>query len=221
MSVTGYDFCGWATKNDLKCADGRVIRHGAFTANDGKKVPLVWNHQHNAPDCVLGHAILENRDDGVFAYGFFNNTKQGQDAKEQVKHGDVEALSIWANNLQQAGSDVLHGVIREVSLVLSGANPGAFIESVAHSNEPMDDWEEEGIIYTDESLIIEHSEPIEVNDKKSEENTMAHSEENKEESKVADSAKKQESPDSPASPADPPESANQAAYGTGWFLHSL
>ena len=193
MSVTGYDFCGWATKNDLKCADGRVIRHGAFTANDGKKVPLVWNHQHNAPDCVLGHAILENRDDGVFAYGFFNNTKQGQDAKEQVKHGDVEALSIWANNLQQAGSDVLHGVIREVSLVLSGANPGAFIESVAHSNEPMDDWEEEGIIYTDESLIIEHSEPIEVNDKKSEENTMAHSEENKEESKVADSAKKQES----------------------------
>lgn len=192
MSVTGYDFCGWATKNDLKCADGRVIRHGAFTANDGKKVPLVWNHQHNAPDCVLGHAILENRDDGVFAYGFFNNTKQGQDAKEQVKHGDVEALSIWANNLQQAGSDVLHGVIREVSLVLSGANPGAFIESVAHSNEPMDDWEEEGIIYTDESLIIEHSEPIEVNDKKSEEKAIAHSEENKEESNVADSAKKEE-----------------------------
>lgn len=160
MSVTGYDFCGWATKNDLKCADGRVIRHGAFTANDGKKVPLVWNHQHNSPDCVLGHAILENRDDGVFAYGFFNNTKQGQDAKEQVMHGDVEALSIWANNLQQAGSDVLHGVIREVSLVLSGANPGAFIESIAHSSEPIEEWEEEGIFYTGENLVLEHSEPI-------------------------------------------------------------
>ena len=160
MSVTGYDFCGWATKNDLKCADGRVIRHGAFTANDGKKVPLVWNHQHNSPDCVLGHAILENRDNGVFAYGFFNNTKQGQDAKEQVKHGDVEALSIWANNLQQAGSDVLHGVIREVSLVLSGANPGAFIESVAHSSDPIEEWEDEGIFYTDEGIILEHSEPV-------------------------------------------------------------
>lgn len=160
MSVTGYDFCGWATKNDLKCADGRVIRHGAFTANDGKKVPLVWNHQHNSPGCVLGHAILENCDDGVRAYGFFNNTKQGQDAKEQVMHGDVDALSIWANNLQQVGSDVLHGVIREVSLVLSGANPGAFIESVAHSNEPIDEWEEEGIFYTDETITLEHAEPI-------------------------------------------------------------
>jgi len=193
MSVTGYDFCGWATKNDLKCADGRVIRHGAFTANDGKKVPLVWNHQHNSPDCVLGHALLETRDDGVFAYGFFNNTKQGQDAKEQVKHGDVEALSIWANNLQQAGSDVLHGVIREVSLVLSGANPGAFIESVAHSNEPMDDWEDEGIIYTNESLILEHSEPIEVTkEETTEEEAIAHSEDkSKEESKVADSEKKE------------------------------
>ena len=169
MSVTGYDFCGWATKNDLKCADGRVIRHGAFTANDGKKVPLVWNHQHNSPDCVLGHAILENRDDGVFAYGFFNNTKQGQDAKEQVMHGDVEALSIWANNLQQAGSDVLHGVIREVSLVLSGANPGAFIESIAHSSEPIDEFEEEGIIYTDEGIVLQHSEPIKVEDEKEEE----------------------------------------------------
>lgn len=160
MSVTGYDFCGWATKNDLKCADGRAIRHGAFTANDGKKVPLVWNHQHNSPGCVLGHAILENCDDGVRAYGFFNNTKQGQDAKEQVMHGDVDALSIWANNLQQVGSDVLHGVIREVSLVLSGANPGAFIESVAHSNEPIDEWEEEGIFYTDETITLEHAEPI-------------------------------------------------------------
>ena len=196
MSVTGYDFCGWATKNDLKCADGRVIRHGAFTANDGKKVPLVWNHQHNSPDCVLGHAILENRDDGVFAYGFFNNTKQGQDAKEQVKHGDVEALSIWANNLQQAGSDVLHGVIREVSLVLSGANPGAFIESIAHSSEPIEEWEEEGIFYTGENITLEHSEPIstveeteaapeETSEEAAEEN-LAHSDE-KGEKDMADS----------------------------------
>lgn len=168
MSVTGYDFCGWATKNDLKCADGRVIRHGAFSVNDGKKVPLVWNHQHNSPDCVLGHAILENRDNGVFAYGFFNNTKQGQDAKEQVMHGDVEALSIWANNLQQVGSDVMHGVIREVSLVLSGANPGAFIESIAHSSEPIEEWEEEGIFYTDEGLMLEHSELIQTEEVESE-----------------------------------------------------
>ena len=198
MSVTGYDFCGWATKNDLKCADGRVIRHGAFTANDGKKVPLVWNHQHNSPDCVLGHAILENRDDGVFAYGFFNNTKQGQDAKEQVKHGDVEALSIWANNLQQAGSDVLHGVIREVSLVLSGANPGAFIESIAHSSEPIEEWEEEGIFYTGENITLEHSEPIstveeteaapEESEEAAEEN-LAHSDD-KGEKDMADSSEK-------------------------------
>lgn len=189
MSVTGYDFCGWATKNNLKCADGRVIRHGAFVTNDGTKVPLVWNHQHNSSDSVLGHAILENRDDGVYAYGFFNNTKQGQDAKEQVRHGDVTAMSIWANNLQQAGSDVLHGVIREVSLVLSGANPGAFIESIAHSNEPMEDWEEEGIFYTGEDLIIEHNEPViveEVEEEKSED-VIEHSDDKKEEETMADS----------------------------------
>lgn len=196
MSVTGYDFCGWATKNNLKCADGRVIRHGAFVTNDGTKVPLVWNHQHNSSDSVLGHAILENRDDGVYAYGFFNNTKQGQDAKEQVRHGDVTAMSIWANNLQQAGSDVLHGVIREVSLVLSGANPGAFIESIAHSNEPMEDWEEEGILYTGEDLIIEHSEPVivkeEVVEEKKEESeaVIEHSDNKKEEKTVADSKDK-------------------------------
>lgn len=195
MSVTDYDFCGWATKNDLRCADGRVIRHGAFTANDGKRVPLVWNHQHNSPSCVLGHAILESRDDGVFAYGFFNDTQQGQDAKNYVKHGDVEALSIWANNLQQAGSDVLHGVIREVSLVLSGANPGAFIESVVHSNEPIEDDEDEGIIYTNEAIIIEHNEPITteevVEDETSEE--IMHSDDKKESTKeektVAESTK--------------------------------
>ena len=194
MSVTGYDFCGWATKNNLKCADGRVIRHGAFVTNDGTKVPLVWNHQHNSSDSVLGHAILENRDDGVYAYGFFNNTKQGQDAKEQVRHGDVTAMSIWANNLQQAGSDVLHGVIREVSLVLSGANPGAFIESIAHSNEPMEDWEEEGIFYTGEEIVLEHSEPIVVEEKEENkeeaeesEDVIEHSDKKEGEKEMADS----------------------------------
>lgn len=152
-----YDFCGWATKNDLKCADGKIIRAGAFKVNDGKKVPLVWNHQHGSIGSVLGHAILENKDEGVYAYCSFNNTQAGQEAKEAVKHGDVDSLSIWANNLTQLGSEVLHGVIREVSLVLAGANPGAFIESVAHSMETIDDDDEEGIFYTGESLILEHA----------------------------------------------------------------
>lgn len=152
-----YDFSGWATKNNLKCADGRIIRRDAFKVNDGKRVPLVWNHQHNSVGDVLGHAILENREDGVYAYGRFNNTTAGQEAKECLKHGDVESLSIWANNLEQVGSDVLHGVIREVSLVLAGANPGAFVESVMVHGEPMDDFDEEGIFYTGDGIFIEHS----------------------------------------------------------------
>lgn len=152
-----YDFVGWATKNNLKCADGRVIRHNAFKVNDGKRVPLVWNHQHNSVGDVLGHALLENRDEGVYAYCTFNNTAAGQDAKECVKHGDVESLSIWANNLDQVGSDVLHGVIREVSLVLAGANPGAFVESVMAHGEPMGYDDEEGIFYTGDGIILEHS----------------------------------------------------------------
>jgi len=152
-----YDFSGWATKNNLKCADGRIIRRDAFKVNDGKRVPLVWNHQHNSVGDVLGHAILENREDGVYAYGRFNNTTAGQEAKECLKHGDVESLSIWANNLEQVGSDVLHGVIREVSLVLAGANPGAFVESVMAHGEPMDEFDEEGIFYTGDGIFIEHS----------------------------------------------------------------
>ena len=123
-----YDFAGWATKNDLKCADGRIIRRDAFKVNDGKKVPLVWNHQHNTVGAILGHAILENKDEGVYAYCSFNNTQAGNEAREAVKHGDVDSLSIWANNLEEYGHEVLHGVIREVSLVMAGANPGAFIE---------------------------------------------------------------------------------------------
>lgn len=153
----GYDFCGWATKNDLKCSDNRIIRHGAFKVNDGKRVPLVWNHQHNSPEDTLGHAILENRDEGVYAYCYFNENPKAKAAKEDVKHGDVESLSIWANNLHQVGNEVLHGVIREVSLVLAGANPGAFIESVLAHGESITEDEDEGIFFTGESIYFEHA----------------------------------------------------------------
>ena len=143
MNKGEFDFSGWATRNDLLCSDGRTIRKGAFSAQDGAKVPLLWNHQHNSIDNVLGHAILENREDGVYAYGKFNDTEAGREAKEAVCHGDVEALSIYANKLRQSrNGDVFHGVIRELSLVLAGANEGAYIENVmAHS----DDGDIEGI----------------------------------------------------------------------------
>lgn len=162
-----YDFEGWATKNDLKCADGVTIRKDAFLVNDGKTVPLVWNHNYNTVGNVLGHAVLENRDEGVWAYCSFNNTAAGKDGKEAVLHGDVTALSIWANNIQKVGNDILHGVIREVSLVLAGANPGAFIESVIEHGMPMGEDDEEGILYTNEGLVISHGE-IKENSKKEE-----------------------------------------------------
>lgn len=152
-----YDFEGWATKNDLECADGLTVRSGAFKVDDGKRVPLVWNHEHNSVSSVLGHAMLENRKEGVYAYCSFNKTAAGQDAKEIVSHGDVVSLSIWANNVQQVGSDVIHGVIREVSLVLAGANPGAFIESVMAHGESMGKEEDEGVFYTGEGIIISHA----------------------------------------------------------------
>ena len=140
MAKKKYDFCGWATKNDIKCSDGRVIKHGAFKMNDGMIVPLVWNHKHDDPFNVLGHALLENRNEGVYAYCTFNETEQGVNARSLVQHGDVCALSIYANQLKQNGSDVIHGNIREVSLVLAGANPGATIESViVHSDEDSDE----------------------------------------------------------------------------------
>lgn len=136
MGVTGYDFSGWATRNDVLCADGRTIRRDAFKDNDGTKVPLVWNHKHGDVLNVLGHGILENRPEGVYMYGFFNDTPSGKHAKEAVKNGDVDSLSIFANKLHQVGGDVLHGMIREVSLVLAGANPIATIDTVmAHSDE--------------------------------------------------------------------------------------
>lgn len=151
-----YDFSGWATRNNLRCSDGRVILRDAFKDNDGAVVPLVWNHQHNDPGNVLGHALLENRDQGVYAYCKFNDTESGKNAKMLVDHGDVSALSIYANKLKQQGTNVLHGAIREVSLVLSGANPGAFIDTVmAHGDNPDD---EEAIIYSGEELEIYHSE---------------------------------------------------------------
>lgn len=149
-----YDFAGWATKNDVRCSDGRIIRHGAFKECDGKTVPLVWNHDHNNPEQVLGHADLENRDSGVYAYCSFNDTPAGKNAKELVKHGDVVSLSIYANRLKQHGSEVLHGAIREVSLVLAGANPGALIESVISHGEMSD---EEAVIYTGETLSLSHA----------------------------------------------------------------
>lgn len=151
---TNFDFCGWATRNDLKCSDGRVIRKDAFKHNDGQKVPLVWNHQHNSQDEVLGHAILENRDEGVYAYCSFNDSESGKTAKILVQHGDIDALSIYANQLTQQGPNVMHGNIREVSLVLAGSNPGALIESIIKHGEESD---EEGIIYTGEKIIMAHS----------------------------------------------------------------
>lgn len=150
-----YDFSGWATRNDLRCSDGRTIRKDAFKHNDGQTVPLVWNHQHNDPLNVLGHALLQNRDEGVYAYCKFNDTESGQNAKLLVQHGDVSQLSIYANQLRQQGSDVLHGAIREVSLVLAGANPGAFIDSIIKHGE---ESEEEAIIYTGEDIDICHAE---------------------------------------------------------------
>lgn len=152
-----YDFGGWATKNNLRCADGRIIRPDAFKVNDGQRVPLVWNHQHKSASDILGHAVLENRKEGVYAHCKFNNTDSGKDAKEAVMHGDVTNLSIWANNLQQVGPEVMHGVIREVSLVLAGANPGAFIESVMAHGEPMGDDDDEGILYTGSDIFLSHA----------------------------------------------------------------
>lgn len=154
FSIENCDFSGWATRNDLRCSDGRIIRHDAFKEDDGLKVPLVWNHQHNDPRNVLGHAYLENRDEGVYAYGFFNDTEAGEVGRVLVKHGDICALSIFANRLQQNGPDVVHGSICEVSLVHKGANPGAFIDSMIAHGDGTDD---EAIIYTGLPLELSHS----------------------------------------------------------------
>jgi hypothetical protein len=173
-----YDFSGWATKNNIECSDGRTIMKDAFKDNDGQKVPLVWNHQHDDPNEVLGHALLENRADGVYAYCKFNDTESGQTAKSLVLNGDVDKLSIYANKLKSNMNKVVHGCIREVSLVLAGANPGAYIDSVVVHSDGAED-EEEGIIYTDEkiSVVMEHS------DDKTEDKEEAKMNENSEEKK--------------------------------------
>ena len=164
-----YDFSGWATRNNIKCSDGRTILRDAFKHNDGQTVPLVWNHQHNESANVLGHAVLENREEGVYAYCTFNDTEAGKNAKLLVEHGDVTALSIYANQLKQNGSNVMHGTIREVSLVLAGANPGAFIDSIIRHGEFCED---EAVIYTGENLSLEHADqkPSDKDDKAGEDN---------------------------------------------------
>lgn len=148
------DFSGYATKNNIRCSDGRTIMHNAFAEQDGDVVPLVWQHDHNSPDNVLGHALLENRDDGVYCYGVFNDTPTAKQARELVSHGDINSLSIYANHLSQNGGNVEHGVIREVSLVLAGANPGAMIDNVAiqHSDGNVDELDDEAVIYSGEEL---------------------------------------------------------------------
>ena len=174
-----FDFSGWATRNNLKCSDGRTIMRDAFKHSDGQTVPLVWNHQHNDPLNVLGHARLENRNEGVYAYCLFNDTESGRNAKLLVEHGDVSALSIYANQLKQQGPNVLHGAIREVSLVLAGANPGAFIDSVIRHGEESD---EEAVIFTGEDIDIYHSSDKEETQPKP-----------KEEEKMPEETKKKES----------------------------
>ena len=190
MGVT-YDFSGWATKNDLLCSDGRTIKQDAFKECDGVTVPLVWNHIHDDPGNVLGHALLENRPEGVYTYCSFNDTDAGQQAKALVQHGDVNSLSINANKLKHNGHDVVHGVIREVSLVLAGANPGAVIDFpiLSHNDEYDDSEAEISIGYMNVDLTLAHSEDEEeekeeiVEDKQSEEEPKEDSEEKKEESK--------------------------------------
>ena len=193
MANTKYsdcDFSGWATRNDLVCGDGRIIKKDAFKDNDGKKVSLVYNHNHDDPNAVLGHAFLENRDEGVYAYGYFNNTESGQTAKELVYNGDVSSLSIWANKLRQRDAsngrkEVLHGDIKELSLVLAGANPGAYIDFVmAHGDDSIDGEIEELYAGWNENIMIHTA--VKAEDK------------NKEDSKVAEEIKKPET-DTPES----------------------
>lgn len=175
--MENFDFSGWATRNDLKCSDGRTIRKDAFKHNDGQKVPLVWNHQHNEAYNVLGHALLENRNEGVYVYCTFNDSESGRNAKELVEHGDITALSIYANHLKQDGGNVLHGDIREVSLVLAGANPGALIENIITHGDTSED---EAVIFTGEEISLFHADEEE---EPAEEKELSHAEEKKEPSK--------------------------------------
>ena len=188
-----YDFSGWATRHDLLCTDGRTIRRNAFKENDGARVPLIWMHDHTNPDAVLGHADLENRDEGVYAYCKFNDTENGKLAKQLVEHGDVKSLSIWANQLKQIGKDVIHGKIRELSLVLAGANSGAFIDAVmAHS----DDGEDDGLIigYDEGVMVLAHSDEDE-EDEETKKSEAEEKEESKEKETDSDSEETEEKKD--------------------------
>lgn len=173
------DFSGWATRNDLLCGDGRTIKKDAFKDNDGCEVPLIWNHQHNDPDAVLGHALLENREDGVYAYCTFNDTDNGIRMKKAVRHGDIRSLSIYANKLKEIGNEVVHGTIRELSLVLAGANPGAYIDYViAHSDGETSaiyaSWDENIIIHSDDASDnkVEEEKPVAEEKKEKKEKTI-------------------------------------------------
>lgn len=185
--MKNYDFSGWATRANMKCSDGRTIMKDAFIDNDGAKVPLVWNHQHNEVENVLGHALLENRDEGVYAYCTFNDSEAGKMGRELVKHGDVNQLSIYANQLKQQGGNVIHGAIREVSLVLAGANPGAYIDSIMCHGDGSD---EEGIIYTGEDIELVHSEE----EASEEETVLVHASDDKKADENGEGNKKEEEP---------------------------
>ena len=187
----GFDFSGWATRNNIRCSDGLTIRKDAFKDDNGKTIPLVWNHQHNDPMNVLGHALLENREDGVYAYCTFNDTEAGRNAKTLVKHGDVCSLSIYANQLRKNRNDVLHGCIREVSLVLAGANPGAYIDSISfsHSEESDESYDGQAIIYTGEEIELSHSDE-EVKESEEPEKPEETKQESEEELAHADEKKK-------------------------------
>lgn len=182
---SNYDFSGWATRANMKCSDGRTIMQNAFADQDGQTVPLVWNHQHNDASNVLGHALLENRNEGVYAYCSFNDSESGRMGKEMVKHGDVNQLSIYANKLKQQGGNVIHGAIRELSLVLAGANPGAYIDSIMCHSE---NSEEEGIIYTGEDIVLAHSE----DENSEEEETLAHASDDKKKDETDEGSKKED-----------------------------
>ena len=193
MGDKTYHFAGWATRNDRLCSDGRTIRRGAFIEDDGKEVPIVWNHQHSGPENVLGHAVLENRDEGVYCYGWLNDTKNGREAKELIRHGDITNLSIFANHLRQRGGDVIHGVIREVSLVLAGANPGAKIETVLCHSEG-NEYEEDAIISMDDDYsrieeLLHSDDEDDEDDKKKKEEKPAESEEKPEDEETNEGGK--------------------------------
>lgn len=192
-----YDFSGWASRNDLKCSDGRTIRRDAFKDNDGMIVPLVWNHDHNDPDNVLGHALLENREQGMYTYGYLNNTDKANTARELLKHGDIVSLSIYANKLKQNGGDVLHGDIKEVSVVLAGANPGAFIDSViVHSFDGYNDEYDDGaVIYTDESIALNHADEDEGEEEDKKEEAQESEEETEEKTEEKEAEESEETED--------------------------